>query len=172
MRYADMIGINSSVATKSIADTRTINQSLSFDWQLGKQTLKLKGAVTSRHTESTREDFEVIDANHYNYGVQGNFVLPGGFGINTDFTLYTRDGYGLKQLDTTDAIWNLGMTYVPNLRGKHWVFMVNAFDLLQQLSNTHYAISASGRTVSYTNALPRYVMFSVQYRLNIQPKKR
>ena len=50
--------------------------------------------------------------------------------------------------------------------------MLDGFDLLHKLSNVSYAVSASGRTVTYTNALPRYVMFSVQYRLNIQPKKR
>lgn len=50
--------------------------------------------------------------------------------------------------------------------------MVDGFDMLHQLSNVNYAVSATGRTVSYTNALPRYVLFSAQYRLNIQPKKR
>ncbi len=50
--------------------------------------------------------------------------------------------------------------------------MVDGFDLLHKLSNVNYAVTASGRTVSYTNALPRYVLFSLQYRLNIQPKKR
>ena len=50
--------------------------------------------------------------------------------------------------------------------------MLDGFDMLHQLSNVNYAINASGRTVTYTNALPRYIMLSLQYRLNIQPKKR
>ena len=50
--------------------------------------------------------------------------------------------------------------------------MIDGFDLLHKLSNVNYAVTASGRTVSYTNALPRYILFSFQYRLNIQPKKR
>lgn len=49
--------------------------------------------------------------------------------------------------------------------------MADGFDLLHSLSNVNYAVTASGRTVSYTNALPRYFMLSVQYRLSIQPKK-
>ncbi len=84
--------------------------------------------------------------------------------------LYTRDGYGSKELDTTDMIWNMQLSYTP--KGGHWVFMLDSFDILHQLSNVNYAVNASGRTVSYTNALPRYVMLSAQYRLNLQPKKR
>ncbi|MCM1050951.1 MAG: hypothetical protein NC349_03230 [Paenibacillus sp.] len=75
-----------------------------------------------------------------------------------------------RELDTTDAIWNMRLTYTP--RGGRWVFMLDGFDMLHQLSNVNYAINASGRTVTYTNALPRYIMLSLQYRLNIQPKKR
>ncbi len=62
------------------------------------------------------------------------------------------------------------LTYTPH--GGHWVFMADGFDLLRQLSNVNYAVNASGRTVTYTNALPRYFLFSVQYRFSLQPKKR
>ncbi|MDE5827351.1 MAG: hypothetical protein K2H57_07260, partial [Duncaniella sp.] len=98
------------------------------------------------------------------------FRLPAGFGLNTDFILYTRHGYGMKELDTTDAIWNVRLTYTP--RGGRWVFMADGFDMLHQLSNVNYAINAKGRTVTYTNALPRYMLLTVQYRFNKQPKKR
>lgn len=50
--------------------------------------------------------------------------------------------------------------------------MVDGFDMLYKLSNVNYAVTATGRTVAYTNTLPRYFLLSVQYRLNIQPKKR
>ena len=85
--------------------------------------------------------------------------------------MYSRRGYGVKELDTTDAIWNMRVSY-KNPKLKQWVFMLDGFDMLHQLSNVNYAVNAAGRTVSYTNALPRYILFSVQYRLNIQPKKR
>lgn len=50
--------------------------------------------------------------------------------------------------------------------------MLDGFDLLHQLSNVSYNVNAQGRTETYTNVLPRYAMLHVQYRLNIQPKKR
>ena len=50
--------------------------------------------------------------------------------------------------------------------------MVDGFDLLHKLNNVDYTVNQAGRLVTYTNTLPRYILFSVQYRLNIQPKKR
>ena len=79
-------------------------------------------------------------------------------------------GYGVKELDSTDAVWNMRLTFSPK-RNNHWLFSIDGFDLLHKLSNVHYAVTATGRTVSYTNSLPRYMVFTVQYRLNIQPKK-
>ncbi len=168
--YADMIGVDQEEPTKSTVRTTMLSQSLRLSWQLGKQELSLRGEALTRHTTSTREDFSTINANHYTYGIIGKFILPYGFGINTDFTCYTRRGYGSKDLDTTDAILNIGLSFTP--RKSRWVFKVDGFDLLHQLSNVHYAVSASGRTISYTNALPRYVLFTAQYKLNIQPKKK
>lgn len=168
--YADMIGVNMAEPTKSTVRSNYFSQKLRLGWQIGRQNIELKGETVLRHTTSTRDDFSPINARHFNYGVLGRFNLPYGFGVNTDFTCYTRRGYGSKELDTTDAIFNVGLSFTP--RRSPWVFMVDGFDLLHQLSNVHYAVSASGRTVSYTNALPRYVLFTVQYRLNIQPRKR
>lgn len=167
---ADMIGVDLQEPVKSKVRTANLGQNLKFDWQIGRQNLSVKGSFDNRHTTSTREDFRTIDARHFNYGFIGQFRLPGGFGINTDFTFYSRRGYGVRELDTTDAIWNVRLTYTP--KGGRWVFMADGFDMLHQLSNVNYAVNASGRTVSYSNALPRYLLFSVQYRLNIQPKKR
>ena len=153
--------------------TNSVNlgERLRLAWQLGSNTLQLRGDFTNRHSSSDREGFNTIDAQHFNYGISGTFKLPKGFGASTDFTCYTRRGYGVDNLDTTDPIWNLRLTYTPP-RNSHWTVMVDGFDLLHKLSNVNYAVTATGRTVTYTNTLPRYFLLSVQYRLNIQPKKR
>lgn len=167
--YADMIGINRSVPTLSRVYSNNVTQRLKLGWDIGKQNISIGGQFTNRHTTSAREDFNVIDARHFNYGIMGQFRLPCNFGINTDLMCYTRRGYGSKELDTNDVIWNLRLTYSPH---KQWVFMVDGFDMLHQLSNVNYAVNATGRTVTYSNALPRYILFSAQYRLSIQPKKK
>lgn len=170
-RYADMIGVDLVEPALTKVNNRSISEKFKFVWQFHGQSIQLRCDFTNRHTTSTQKDFNTLDANHVNYGVSGVFKLPAGFGISTDFTCYTRRGYGVDQLDTTDPIWNMRLSYCPKGLKSRWVFMLDGFDLLHKLSNVNYAVTASGRTVSYTNALPRYVLLSVQYRLSLQPKK-
>lgn len=170
-RYADMIGIDLSEPVRSKVRTSVLNGGLRLDWQLGSQTIGISGSVMHRHTTSTREDFNTINAQHYSGSLLGQFHLPCGWGINTDFSLYSRHGYGVSEIDKTDPIWNIRVLYTPqHPRLKALTFMVDGFDMLHSLSNVNYAVSASGRTVSYSNALPRYILFSVQYRFFRQPK--
>ncbi len=168
--YADMLGINAETPTKAQVSNTYVSENLRLSYRIGKQSLQLFGTASNRHTTSERVDFNTINAQHYKYGISGVFSLPAGFGISTDLSFYKRVGYGVKELDTTDAVWNLRLTYTP--RGnKHWVFSADGFDLLHKLSNVNYAVTATGRTVTYTNTLPRYFVFTVQYRLSIQPKR-
>ena len=167
----DMIGVNTEAPELYRVHTASANQRFKLTWQLGKQNIGLRLDAVNRHTTSSQVGFNTLDAHHINAGVQGVFVMPAGFGISTDFMCYTRRGYGTANLDTTDPVWNIRLSYAPP-RNKHWVFMVDGFDMLHKLSNINYAVTASGRTISYTNMIPRYIMLSVQYRLNIQPKKK
>lgn len=170
-KYADMIGTNTEQPQLSKVDNNTIFERLTLGWQIGKQSVSLNGEFLNRHSYSSRPDFQTINANHFSYGIIANFKLPYNIGINTDFNVYTRRGYGVKELDTSDAIWNTRLTWTPP-KAKMWTFMIDGFDMLHQLSNVNYAVTASGRTVSYSNALPRYFMLSVQYRFQRQPKRK
>ena len=169
--YSDMIGVNMEEPEHTKVKHRSMSEKMKFMWQFVAHSLQVRCDLTNRHTTSTQPDFDNLNANHLNYGISGLFKLPAGFAINTDFTCYTRRGYGVDYLDTTDPVWNARLSYCPP-RNSRWVFMIDGFDLLHKLSNVNYAVTANGRTVSYTNALPRYILFSFQYRLNIQPKKR
>lgn len=169
--YTDMMGIDRTEPELTKVRYTTLGEKLTFSWEVGGQTLKAFGNYNNRRTKSTQDGGAPLNAHHTSFGVSGVFKLPAGFGASTDFTCYTRRGYGIEALDKTDPVWNLRLTYCPPRYNK-WVFMVDGFDMLHKLSNVNYSVTATGRTVTYTNALPRYVLFSVQYRLNLQPKKR
>ena len=77
---------------------------------------------------------------------------------------------GSPELDTTDPVMNMRLSYAPVKT--NWVFMLDGFDLFHQLSNVQYTVNSQGRTVVWNNVLPRYFMFHVQYKVNIQPKKK
>lgn len=169
-RYANMIGVDVSEPVKSTVSSVHLGQTLKFGWTIGKQNIGFKGTYTNRHTTSSMEGFNVIDAQHYSAGLTGVFNIPRGFGISTDLTLYGRRGYGVKELDTNDFVWNMRVSYTPP--NSLISFYIDAFDMLRQLSNVSYAVNDQGRTVTYTNALPRYVLFTVQFRLFRAPKKK
>lgn len=167
---SDMIGLDVEKPSKSTVKNWFLTENLKLDWQLGKQKLGLRTDVIWRDTRSTRDDFTPFQATTLNYGVTGVFKLPANFGISTDLTCYTRRGYADNAFNTTDVVWNARLSYTA-FKGR-WVFMLDGFDILNQLSNVTYGVNAQARTVTYTNVLPRYAMLHVQYRFNIQPKKR
>lgn len=137
----DMVGTDTPAPDKVQVRSNTFTEGLSLAYRIGKQQITLDGNLTHRHTTSERPDFNPINAQHYKYGVRGIFSLPAGFGISTDFYVYKRVGYGVKELDTTDPVWNMRLTYTPK-NSKHWVFTLDGFDMLHRLSNVHYSVTA------------------------------
>lgn len=171
-KYGNIIGIDMQEPTPTSVKNRRISENFRLSWQIGKVVnLTLRSDYANRYTTSRQTGFTNLNANHFTNGVSAQMNIPGGFSVNTDFMCYTRRGYGSELLDTTDPVWNIRLSYCPP-RNTRWVFIADGFDMLHTLNNVSYAVTASGRTVSYTNVLPRYFLFSVQYRLNIQPKKR
>ena len=125
--YSDMIGVNMEEPEHTKVKHRSMSEKMKFMWQFGAHSLQVRCDLTNRHTTSTQPDFDNLNANHLNYGISGLFKLPAGFAINTDFTCYTRRGYGVDYLDTTDPVWNARLSYCPP-RNSRWVFMIEAVE--------------------------------------------
>lgn len=166
---SDMIGTDVDVPAQSTIRNTFISDKLRLNYQIARQSIGLKGEVLWRHTRGTREGFNTINATAFNCGLTGTFKLPFDFGLSTDFTIYTRRGYNDPGLDRSDLVWNARLS--RSLMKGRWVLMLDGFDLLHRLSNVTYSINAQGRTVTYTNTLPRYVLFHVIYRIDVKPKK-
>ena len=107
MNSTDMVGINMDLPAKTQAQNQSISEDLTFSYRIGRQMLQANASVTNRHTTSESQDFNTINAQHFKYGINGVFSLPKGFGLSTDIFFYKRNGYGVKELDSTDAVWNL-----------------------------------------------------------------
>ena len=86
-----------------------------------------------------------------------------------DGTMYSRRGYGSNSLNTDDFVLNASLSQ-PRFKGK-LIARVEAFDLLHQISATHYDVSAQGRVETWYRSLPHYVMFHLVYHWNKNPKK-
>jgi hypothetical protein len=70
---------------------------------------------------------------------------------------------------SNDFIVNASLSQ-PFLNGK-LIARLEAFDLLHQLSDTHYEINAMGRTVTCYRSLPHYVMLHLVCHWSRQGKR-
>lgn len=172
---------NHSVDMASIAGSTESQRSIVNNWEFGDE-LKVNYRLNDNyeftfHTggkyyliNSERVGFEKIKASDYNIGLNAQIVLPWELQLTTDMTMFARRGYQQTEMNTTDWIWNVQL--VRTFLKGHLTAKLQGFDLLQQLSNTRYVINSQGRTESWNNSIPRYVMLSLAWKFNINPKKK
>lgn len=172
---------NHSVDMASIAGSTESQRSIVNNWEFGDE-LKVNYRLNDNyeftfHTggkyyliNSARVGFENIKASDYNIGLNAQIVLPWELQLTTDMTMFARRGYQQSEMNTTDWIWNvqLARTFLNG----HLTAKIQGFDLLQQLSNTRYVINSQGRTEMWNNSIPRYVMLSLAWKFNINPKRK
>ena len=172
---------NHSVDMASIAGSTESQRSIVNNWEFGDE-LKVNYRLNDNyeftfHTggkyyliNSARIGFENIKASDYNIGLNAQIVLPWELQLTTDMTMFARRGYQQSEMNTTDWIWNIQLARTF-LKG-HLTAKIQGFDLLQQLSNTRYVINSQGRTEMWNNSIPRYVMLSLAWKFNINPKRK
>ncbi len=158
----------------------TINRSNIHNFQLSEtlqgdyrfRTLHIGAKIHAawRNVTSSRADFSDINALDMNYSLNARTDLPWGMQLATDFTLYTRRGYNYSEMNTSDFVWNARLS--KSLFRGRLVAIVDAFDILGQLSNVTYHINEQGRTETWTNSIPRYVMLHAIFKLDKQPKNK
>ena len=142
-----------------------------------RKTLNLRavGYINWRHSDGKMYDFTTLRALDYHYGLEATYTTPalwgtkiGGLTLAADATMYGRR-YGSAELNTNDFIVNASLSQ-PFLKGK-LIARLEAFDLLHQLSDTHYEINAMGRTVTCYRSLPHYVMLHLVFHWSRQGKQ-
>ena len=119
---------------------------------------------------SDRANFQTINAVDFNYGLTGAYKLWKKVDLATDIKMFSRRGYSDSKLNTDNLIWNasIGTSFD---KGK-LITRLEGFDLLQQLTSVQYYVNGQGRTETWRNTLPSYVMLHCIYRLNVNPKKK
>ena len=151
--------------------TRTLylSEHLKLGGTLGRFTLGAHAKVLWMHATGTRADFNSINAWDYQYGLRASWKLPLNFQATTDLTMYSRRGYDDRSMNEDDLVWNARVS--KRLMNGRVNLVLDAFDLLHQLSNVTATLNANGRVETWRNSLPHYLMFRLIYRLNKEPKK-
>ena len=120
---------------------------------------------------SRRDNFNKVNAVDFKYGVSARLPLLLGTELNTDLTMYSRRGYNDASMNDDNLVWNADVTK-SFLKSKNLILKLEGFDLLHQLDNVRTEVNAQGRTETWYNVVPSYLMLHLIYRLNVLPKKK
>ena len=166
----DYMGENSGADTKRTMRNFGLSENLSVNFSKSDLSASAFLNGTLHRYMSQTPGFSDFNAMDLNYGVNGTYKLPANFEVSTDFTIFTRRGYSTSELNTDNFVWNARVSYTLPRSGL--TFIVDGFDILNNLSNVTYRVNAQARTETYVNVLPRYVLFHIQWKFNKSPKKR
>ena len=154
---------------KSTVNNWLLHERLELEYQKDKLTVSVLGDVNWRNSTSDRENFERINAFDFNYGARLLYTIPWlKLSLATDIKMFSRRGYNSDMMNTDDLVWNAELS--RSILKEKLTFKLTAFDLLHQLSNKQYTVNAQGRTESWTNCIPRYLMFTCSLKLTKMPK--
>jgi hypothetical protein len=165
------VGAASSGPYRSSVHNFSLTPNLRFVAKIKKAELTAMGELTWRRITSSRTNFNNINSYEYKYGLNCRTPLLWGFEFNSDITMYSRRGYSDASMNDDNLVWNAELTR-SFFKDKTLTLKLDAFDLLGQLDNVRTEVNPQGRTETWTNTFPRYVMFHAIYRLNLLPKTR
>lgn len=166
--YADMIGYDREPERQKVTNN-CISETLSLTYNIGWFTFGPGGSLSYRHSGAERSDFRSFTAWDFGYGLSGSMAAPMGFEISTDITMNSRRGYSQQEMNDNRLIWNARATY-KLLNGK-LLLILSARDILGKEKSLNYSVNAQGRTETRYQILPRYVMLSLQYRMDFRPRR-
>lgn len=160
----------SEALERSVVNNLTLGEQLALSYRVGKHSFGIRGSLSWLDSRSAREGYDNISAFDITAGANATLNLPQNWQITTDLNLYNRSGYSDHTLNTTNWVWNASVAKTI-LKG-NLTFRLNAVDILKQISNVQHTVNAQGRTETWVNSQPRYVMLHVVYRFNVMPKKK
>ena len=135
--------------------------SLRFQWQ--PLVVSITTKASAYFSNGDRSNFENIHAVDYQYGGNVQYTFPAvNLTMAMDINMFSRRGYNSDMMNTDDLVWN-ALLSLPLCKGKV-VAKLQAFDILHQLSEKTYAVNAQGRTETWYNTIPRYLMLSMAFK--------
>lgn len=168
-RSVDMIGVDLTAGTqRSVVTNSALVGDFKIDYKLGKHLVGYKATASWNKIRGTREDFQPFNVSNLSNGLTAQIALPCKFKLSTDLTLYSRRGFVDKAMNADDLLWNARLS--RSFLNEKLTFICDGFDILGQLNNVTRTINAQGISETFTNVIPRYVMFHLIYKLNLNPK--
>jgi hypothetical protein len=113
---------------------------------------------------SRRETWE------YTGGCSLDATLPADIDLTTDCKLVKRQGYASDDLNKLACEWDMSLS--KSILKDKIGLKLQAIDILHQYKSVAYVINERGIRETHSVSLPSYLLFSVTYKFNKQPKKK
>ena len=158
------------IPVKQYNFNRNINPSVDLNYSFGRRghTVSAGWNGSFGHFSSDSEYYLPMKITGMNYRLSLSLRLPYDIGLSSNATLFTRRGYDDPALNSNEVVWNASASWTwkkPRL-----TFILDAYDMLGQIKVISAYSNALGRTESWKNTLPRYVLLRLRYHLDVSPK--
>ena len=119
---------------------------------------------------SGRADMGYRDTWDYKGNIWFTANLPLGIDLESECVLIKRQGYASDELNKLMCEWDMSISksILKNKIG----LKLQAIDILRQYKSVAYVVNERGIRETHTVSLPSYILFSVTYKFNKQPKKK
>lgn len=147
-----------------------IEEELNLNYRFNKVNVGVLGAFSYGHIVTDRTDFTEVNTWKIRYGGNAVIDLPWSLQLSTELTMFSRRGFESEEMNNNDLVWNARLS--KRLCKDRLTLMVDAWDILGNLSDMNNGVNSQTRWETYTNVIPSYVLFRVSYRFAMQPKKK
>lgn len=169
-RSVDMMSYDAfSTTQKSIVNSLYISEYLSLQYNAKKFMAAFDGQIETRRTSSREGFFNPFRITTYRYGVRGRVSLPAGFEISTDLKMYSTRGFDYHEMNTNQLVWNGRIT--KTLLAGQLMLSLDGYDILGNVKNISYKVNEQGRTETWVNNIPSYLMLSLRWNFAKKPRE-
>ena len=116
-----------------------------------------------------RADMGYSDTWDYKGDVWLSTKMPLGIDWESECVLLKRQGYASDELNKLTCDWSMGLS--KSIFKNRLGLRLKAIDLLRQYKSVAYVVNERGIRETHTVSLPSYLLFSVTYKFNKNPKK-
>lgn len=171
LNYENFVGTSPSEIPVS-TDTRKliVYDVMKLDYNYKDVKVGLSCTVDYNNITSNRSDFKNLNTTALHYGANTSIKLPWSMRLSTDLTMFSRFGYESASINHNDLVWNARLS--KGFMKNRIMLMVDAWDILGNLSNVDAGNNSNGSWEYYTNVIPRYIMARLVFKFVKQPKKK
>lgn len=169
-RSVDMLSLNEFESThESVVNSLNFSFNGTLSYNVERFMIAADGKVETQRSTSVQDYFTPFRVTKFNYGVRGRVKLPWEIEVSTDLKMYSTRGFDYAEMNTNQLVWNARLTK-SFLRGM-MMFSVDGYDILGRVKNITYRVNEQGRTETWVNNIPSYVMFSLRWNFSKKPRE-